>query len=255
MFDLFDWKNAPFSPFSFPLSVSSIYVLVVLVHSQFPSVQKLVVLTNVKVLVKYHNLILMLASFLMFSGCLYEVINRSLKEDSITWLFCEHQSTTAKGSLWFYVYLYYLSKYYELLDTILQMASGKIPPNYFLHVYHHSIVILNTWFWLESAASMQFIGVLFNTAVHVVMYYYYYLRSIGIVPKWKNFVTTFQIVQFITSALSFLITLSLVLLRRNGDLNDQCKGMEVVIGSMLFNMSLLYGFTGILSKGMVRKER
>jgi hypothetical protein len=94
------------------------------------------------------------------------------------------------------------------------MASGKIPPNYFLHVYHHSIVILNTWFWLESAASLQFIGLLFNTAVHVVMYYYYYLRSIGIVPKWKNFVTTFQVVQFVTSALSFLVTMYFVLLKR-----------------------------------------
>ena len=30
------------------------------------------------------------------------------------------------------------------------------------------------WFWLEYAQSLQFIGLLFNTSVHVVMYYYYF---------------------------------------------------------------------------------
>ena len=129
-------------------------------------------------------------------------------------LFCENKETTSQGSLWFYVYLYYLSKFYELLDTVLQMFSGKIPPNYFLHVYHHSFVIINVWFWLESSASLQFIGLLFNTAVHVVMYYYYYLRSVGIVPKWKNAVTSFQIIQFITSAVSFLVMMFLLYIRR-----------------------------------------
>lgn len=129
-------------------------------------------------------------------------------------IFCEHSNTQAKGPLWFYVYLYYLSKYYELLDTILQMLSGKIPPNYFLHVFHHSLVILNVWFWLQSTASLQFIGLLFNTAVHVVMYYYYYLRSVGIVPKWKNSVTSFQIIQFVTSAVSFIVMLIFVFTRR-----------------------------------------
>ena len=129
-------------------------------------------------------------------------------------LFCENTRTESKGSLWFYVYLYYLSKFYELLDTVLQMLSGKIPPNYFLHVYHHSCVIMNVWYWLESAASLQFIGLLFNTAVHVVMYYYYYLRSVGIVPKWKNSVTSFQIIQFITSGVSFLVMVYFLYIRR-----------------------------------------
>ena len=35
--------------------------------------------------------------------------------------------------------MYYLSKYYELLDTVLQLLKGRPPPHFFLHVYHHAV--------------------------------------------------------------------------------------------------------------------
>ena len=45
--------------------------------------------------------------------------------------------------------MYYLSKYYELLDTVLQLLKGRPPPHFFLHVYHHATVLLRvrvlTW--------------------------------------------------------------------------------------------------------------
>jgi hypothetical protein len=39
-----------------------------------------------------------------------------------------------------------------------------------------------------------------------------------------------------------------VIFRRGAD--EQCKGLYVVFGSMFFNMSLLFGFVGILKKGL-----
>jgi hypothetical protein len=38
--------------------------------------------------------------------------------------------------------VYYLSKYYELLDTVLQLLKGRPPPHFFLHVYHHATVLV-----------------------------------------------------------------------------------------------------------------
>eukprot|EP01036_Dinobryon_divergens_P040172 gene40172-53085_t len=134
-----------------------------------------------------HNMILCLGSFVMFCGCLYEVFQRSLTEGTATWLLCESPKTEAVGALWFWSYIYYLSKFYELFDTILQLLRGKLPPNYFLHVYHHASVLLMCWCWLEYAATMQYIALLFNTAVHVVMYYYFFMRSIGKPPAWKQY--------------------------------------------------------------------
>ena len=38
--------------------------------------------------------------------------------------------------------MYYLSKYYELLDTVLQLLKGRPPPHFFLHTYHHATVLV-----------------------------------------------------------------------------------------------------------------
>ena len=115
-----------------------------------------------------------------------------------------------RGPLWFWSYLYYLSKYYELFDTVLQLLKGRPPPHFFLHVYHHATVLLMAWFWLQYAQSLQFIGLLFNASVHVVMYYYYFRRVLGWSVWWKRYVTNFQIVQFGTSAVCYVVTLALL---------------------------------------------
>ena len=96
------------------------------------------------------------------------------------WIVCEDPTTEPKGPLFFWSYMYFLSKFYELLDTVLQMLKGRRPPHYFLHVYHHVVVMFTTWGWLEYGMTLQYIGMLWNTFVHVVMYYYYYLKSQGV---------------------------------------------------------------------------
>lgn len=48
-------------------------------------------------------------------------------------------------------------------------------------------------------------GILFNTFVHVWMYYYYAVTQVGIVPWWKRYLTLLQIVQFVTSILLALV--------------------------------------------------
>jgi GNS1/SUR4 family len=195
---------------------------------------------NWSTFVPIHNLILSIGSLIIFLGCLCEVVLRCRREGSVEWLLCEHESQEPTEALFFWSYIYYLSKFYELLDTFLQLARGKYPPNYLLHSYHHAGVIFMCWIWIETAATMQFIGLLFNTAVHVVMYRYFYLKSIEIEPTWKRHVTTFQIVQFVTSLVCFVIT---VILHHYYD--GKCKSMNSVYGSIVFNITLLYGFLNL----------
>lgn len=239
----FVWANHPLNKFEYAVGASVIYISLILLHTAAyykSSPPKLGDFLSVQ---KIHNIILSGGSLFVFSCCLYEVIQRSNRENSSTWLLCEHVDTRVEGSLWFWSFIYYLSKYYELLDTVLQLAQGKIPPNYFLHVYHHSCVILMGWVWVNSGASIQFIGLLFNCFVHVVMYYYFYLKSIGISPWWKKYVTTLQIVQFITSFGCLCGTLYM-----HHALGMNCKGMNIVYGSLAFNATLLYGFIVVLGK-------
>ena len=105
--------------------------------------------------------------------------------------------TVAAGRLYWWSYVYYVSKYYELLDTVLRVLKAQ--PLTFLHVFHHALVLLMAYCWLELVQSLQVIGLLANTGIHVVMYSYFLLSSLGVRPgtAFKKLVTSGQIVQFI----------------------------------------------------------
>nr|KAG5714103.1 hypothetical protein BaRGS_020431 [Batillaria attramentaria] len=99
-------------------------------------------------------------------------------------------------------WLYYISKYIELADTvffILRKKNGQIT---FLHVYHHATMILNWWLGVAYVAGGQsFFHPLLNTGVHVVMYTYYGLAALGPALQpylwWKKYLTTLQLTQFV----------------------------------------------------------
>lgn len=99
-------------------------------------------------------------------------------------------------------YLYWLSKHIEFLDTYFFILKQKWNNVSVLHVTHHSLMSYTTW-WLVKFAPGGFatFGCLFNSAIHVVMYFYYGVSVLG--PQyqkylwWKKYLTTFQMVQFI----------------------------------------------------------
>ena len=69
-------------------------------------------------------------------------------------------------------------------------------PMSFLHVFHHSVVVVMAYLWLEAAQSLQQIALLTNTAIHTLMYWYYLMCTLKRPPAWKRLVTTSQIAQF-----------------------------------------------------------
>ena len=137
--------------------------------------------------------------------------------------------------------MYYLSKYYELLDTVLQLLKGRPPPHFFLHTYHHCLVPLATWAWLATASSLQQIGLITNALVHVFMYHYFYLRVLGRSCWWKRYITQMQIVQFCLSACCCAVTFAL------WGRGAQCAGMRVMGGTFLLNLTFLVQFVGVLA--------
>jgi len=208
--------------------------------------------SDMKKLQTIRNINLVGSSAVMLVGVLYEVWKRANAEGRAFFLLCEDPSTArASGAIYYWSYIYYLSKYYELLDTVLQLCRGKPPPHFLLHVYHHAAVLIMAWGWVETKQSLQFIGLAFNTAVHVVMYTYFLQRTMtSKVPRWKNFVTQFQIFQFFFSFVATLFTLYYVFVK-----NYQCAGMKALFFNVLFNLTLFYSFIGVLSKGKKKKSQ
>lgn len=75
-------------------------------------------------------------------------------------------------SLWdqglsFLSWTFYLSKYYELLDTVILLSKGKeCSP---LQLFHHAGMILATWTCVRYATPPGLIGLVFNSGIHCLM--------------------------------------------------------------------------------------
>lgn len=133
------------------------------------------------------------------------------------------------------LYIFLLSKIYELLDTPILIARRR--PLSFLHVWHHSTVIFEIWGWVDQKVALGLYGMWFNTAVHVVMYAYYALVLRGYKMRAKILITVSQIIQFVTGFLSLLPFVILHLTRPNG-----CEGSVGLLLSSLINGSYLILF-------------
>lgn len=93
---------------------------------------------------------------------------------------------------------FFFSKVIELLDTVFFILRKKQDQVTFLHVYHHGTMLFNWWSGVKYVPGGQafFIGML-NSFVHIFMYGYYALASLG--PQmhrylwWKRYLTIMQL--------------------------------------------------------------
>ena len=103
------------------------------------------------------------------------------------------------------------------------------------------------WLWLSHCPSLQHIGILFNTFVHVLMYYYFYLAGVGAKPRWKKLVTLVQITQFVTS-FACLVPNVWMHFASTAEGGEGCVGQTALLFNCVFNCTLLLEFVSIFSK-------
>ncbi|KAF0770044.1 elongation of very long chain fatty acids protein 4-like [Aphis craccivora] len=94
---------------------------------------------------------------------------------------------------------FFLSKIFDLLDTVFFVLRKKQSHVSFLHVYHHVNMVVTTWTFLRFIKGQQgaLCGIL-NALIHSIMYSYYFLSALGPQMKkylwWKKYLTRLQIV-------------------------------------------------------------
>ncbi|XP_015364617.1 PREDICTED: elongation of very long chain fatty acids protein AAEL008004-like [Diuraphis noxia] len=150
-----------------------------------------------------------------------------------------------KGSWYFFI-----SKVIDLLDTIFFVLRKKQSQVTFLHVYHHSNMVITCWAYLRFIKGEQSTlpgGI--NSFIHTIMYFYYFLAALG--PQmqpylwWKRYLTRMQIIQFV-----------IVLLWYIGLVCFNCDYPKVYIYYMFANVTLfLYLFSLFYKKTYTKKPK
>ncbi|KAF2231005.1 hypothetical protein EV356DRAFT_431106, partial [Viridothelium virens] len=115
--------------------------------------------------------------------------------------------STDVGRLWneglaFWGWLFYLSKFYEVIDSFILVLKGKRSST--LQVYHHAGAMAAMWAGIRYMSPPIWMFVCVNSFIHtwMVSYGYYAVSALGYrVPIWfKRTLTTCQIMQFVVGA-------------------------------------------------------
>lgn len=112
------------------------------------------------------------------------------------------------------------------------------------------------------------VGVAFNTFIHVIMYYYYFITSLGQTVWWKvhpftyrsnslqHWITKLQIIQFVSSFVLAVPYLYYVIGHdHSGNFVPQCTGWNAFLFSCLINGSFLALFIRFFKSAYPQKER
>lgn len=185
------------SNYSFPATIGVVYLTLVGGGTWLMKLRK--ERYEAKTISLIHNFNMFAISVITFLGIFYGAIKTVVDRPSEAYdiLFCdaERKSTPEKGgTMWFWIYLFYLSKFYELFDTGLIVVRKT--PLKFLHVYHHWATALLCILSLNTAIPYQWAATGFNAFVHIPMYLYYFLAILKINVWWKKYITVIQIIQF-----------------------------------------------------------
>lgn len=199
--DEFEWIHGttPLSTLEGPfLSVALYFFLVYFLQYQMKDRKAF----NLHYLVIFHNLFLSTLSLFYVVFIAIE-ISSQYSVGGLEALFCDADERWSRGRYYFLLYLFYLSKYYELFDSIFLALKKK--PLIFLHVYHHPATLLLCYLCLDWRVTPQWFCTAANGLVHTFMYFYYVLALLKINVWWKKYITGLQIFQFIAdiSANSF----------------------------------------------------
>ncbi|EGG18483.1 GNS1/SUR4 family protein [Cavenderia fasciculata] len=198
-----------------------------------------------------HNLILCGWSLVMVLGVAYDAyLIATTTSHGINCIFCSPKSNPFSGRIFYWHYLYFISKFYEFLDTIIIVLKKK--PLIFLHIWHHSIVVLIVWTWLPEGIAYGNVGLFANTLVHVFMYYYYFRTSLNpsIRIWWKSYLTSGQLFQFTMSfilAIPFLVQ-DISYDKETGIVGHSCVGWGGFSFTMMNNLFFLILFMNFYIK-------
>ncbi|EDQ87654.1 uncharacterized protein MONBRDRAFT_33213 [Monosiga brevicollis MX1] len=209
-----------------------------------------------KAFVVLHNATLSGGSAIMVVGCAYatyEQYRLGQYDDLVEGALCDSKHITEQNNAvtnthrW-WLYVFYLSKFYEMIDTFILALKKKDLT--FLQMYHHAIIVLLCWSWIDAKFFLAWYAMVVNATVHTFMYYYFGCQALGVRVWWKKWLTTGQLVQFGTVFMLLVVYMRVGFVQvEYGSaypflrVQNRCQGEAwAPIFSQLINVTFLYLF-------------
>jgi hypothetical protein len=160
------------------------------------------IIKPIKTFAFFHNLFLALFSLYTFVLLSAIIWRKGIHYESNYYLKVEPQTENDKLCERL-IYYFYLSKYYEYLDTLILKAQGK--KTSFMQTFHHCGAVicwyLGYYYKVDTIVTATFL----NSGIHTIMYTYYLLTSLKFkVGFVKPLITSSQILQLLVGNLSSL---------------------------------------------------
>lgn len=141
------------------------------------------------------------------------------------------------------IWWFYISKGVEFLDTIFFLLRKKFHKISFLHIYNHATMFPIWWLCTSYLANgTSAVAALMNSILHVLLYYYYCISTIGQKYQkyvwWKRYFVLLQMLQFCI----LIVFCSLLLYADCGYGNGMDRMIWCVIYYSLSHVVLIYDF-------------
>jgi hypothetical protein len=183
-----------------------------------------------------HNACLQLFSVYVASSLLYALYKYGIVTERNYYFQHKHIDNV--------IFYFYLSKYYEYVDTLILYAKNKQP--IFLQKFHHlGAVVVWHLGYVNKCEGMLFVC-LWNSVVHSMMYLYYLLALLKIdVYKYRIYITSLQIGQLFSGS---------ILLPYYFYTIESSQNKTVIIIFDVYIVCLLYLFSEFMVKNYLLKN-
>lgn len=191
-----------------------------------------------------HSLAMCLISAVIFLGTLLSAASeirdtrwlwRRSRTNPVQWLLCFPLGTRATGRVFFWSYVFYLSRFLHLLRTFFSVLRRRRLSR--LRLFNHSILIVTSFLWLEFTQSFQVLAILITTLIYSAVYAYRFWTEIGLPAVGPVFVVNCQKLLLCFNLVCHLGVLHLHLILKGG-----CNGIGAWICNSVLNGVILLLF-------------
>lgn len=187
-----------------------------------------------------HSLLMTLIFVTIFAGTLYSAAAEirdtrwfwRRSKTPFEWLLCFPLGTRPSGRVFFWSYIFYLSRFLQIFNTFFTVLRHRTLS--YVHLFNHSTLICMSFLWLEFSQSFQVLEILLTTLVFAIVYGYRFWTEIGL-PK-ANFpfvILNFQILLLACNLVGHVGVLPLHFMKGG------CNGMGAWVFTSLLNSIVL----------------